>query len=95
MATITVHEVGSTRRLRLNALQRRLFTRELARVRRGRFDRRPPRGVAPDCRIVVRDAGRDTIYELYGRAVIFDTRRRRSWQFYFGLLLLEWLGAVP
>ncbi len=52
-----------------------------------------PPEIAPDCRIaVVRGARRDE-YELYSGAVLHEPRTNRSWQFYFGLLLLEWLYA--
>jgi hypothetical protein len=81
-------------RLRLNPKQTRQFLREFNAVRR----RRPTRGLpkkfdmGADCYITIRSRkAREQKYRIYGRAVLFEERTGRIWQFYFGLMIAEWL----
>ena len=92
MKTITVRRYPTGKSLRLNPIQQLLFDRELARVKKHfPYGKGPPPWVAPDCVITVMNGKRTTRYRLYSRAVLMEDRRKRTWQFYFGLLLLEWL----
>ncbi len=76
----------------LNAKQTRAFLDELARTKRRRPTARIHPGAAPDCEILVRPArGRQRYYRIYGRSILHDELTRKSWQFYMGLLLVEWL----
>jgi len=92
MNTITVQEYRGPHRIRLNKLQTQLFLHELARVKRSRAGRKgAPPLASPDCLITVSTGQRKTHYALYGRAMLVQPKAYRTWQFYFGLLLLEWL----
>ncbi|MGH7559718.1 MAG: hypothetical protein ACRENB_01730 [Gemmatimonadales bacterium] len=97
MIRVTVRERAAGGLVKqLDAYQARLFLRELRRVRLLWFlggPRGRPYRISPDCIIEVHDNGRVTRYELFGRFVLLHTRSRRTYQFYFGLLLLEWLHA--
>jgi len=91
--TVIVQEVGGPRRITLDKDQRRLFERELARIKRG-F--KPGKGVprwriAPGSRITIRKGGRKSVYLVYDRTVLFQESTKKTWQFYFGVLLTEWL----
>lgn len=93
MTTVTV--VGAAgKRLTLDAAQTKLFENELRRVQRFFPSTKgiPQGRIAPDCVITVEKGKRRTEYLLYGRAVLMNRRSTRKWQFYFGVLLLEWLG---
>ena len=48
--------------------------------------------VAPDCLIRVRTSRGNFEYEIYGQTVLYDPAHDDSWQFYFGLVLLDWLN---
>jgi hypothetical protein len=93
MPTIKVEGLG--KRIRLDQARTLLFRRELARVKRGPSAVGVPPGIAPDCTIRVREGKRERVYKIYGRAVIRDVKTDRTWQFYFGLMLLEWLRLAP
>jgi hypothetical protein len=90
---ITVSEVGGPRTITLDADQRRLFERELARIKRGFKAGKgiPPYRIAPGSRVVIRKNGKTSSYLLYDRSVLLQEGSRKTWQFYFGLLLTEWL----
>ena len=45
----------------------------------------------PGCVIVVSDRGRTRRYQLFDRTVILEEATGRSWQFYFGMVVTEWL----
>jgi hypothetical protein len=94
MNTVTIQDFTRKKRLRLNAVQRRLFEAELARVRKY-FP--PGKGVpsrmAPDCTITVKRGAKKSYYALFGRAILIEAKSKKQWQFYFGLLLLEWLNT--
>lgn len=76
----------------LNAKQRRAFVEELARTKRHRPTARIHPGAGPDCVILMKPArGRPLEYRIYGRSILHEGRRRRGWQFYMGILLVEWL----
>jgi hypothetical protein len=87
-------ELTSNRTLFLDDAQRRLFQTELTAVRRRRPGRAVRARIVPDCEIVVRRGSQTTTYDLYSRVVLRERGTSRIWQFYFGMLLLEWLDAV-
>lgn len=92
VTTIIIREFGGSRRVRLDAAQRKLFQAELRRVRKYfPSSRGVPYRIAPDCTITITQGSKKSHYELYSRAVLFETRSKKKWQFYCGLLLLEWL----
>jgi hypothetical protein len=89
--TVTVQDT-SGRKVRLKASQERLFLDELRRARRQPASTELPPRVGPDCSIRVSEAGTTTDYALYGRSVIGEQATGKNWQFYFGLVVLEWLA---
>ena len=94
MTTVTVQDGQGTISKVLDADQTRLFLQEFTRVRRfWAPDRDLNALIAPDCTIEVDDNGRTRKYEIQSRAVLVDRGRKRKYQFYFGLLLLEWLQS--
>ncbi len=89
---VHVRQHGTKRALNLDQVQLDLFSREFARTIRRRHVIGVPPGIAPDCEIIVkRPKSSDVTYDLYGRAVLVERSSHKAWQFYFGLLLLEWL----
>ena len=47
------------------------------------------------CIIIARDAaGRERVYYLYDRTVVLERATNQSWQFFFGLLVTEWLAQA-
>lgn len=95
MVTVTIKGRAGTPSVQLPPEHTALFVRELNFTKRHRraSTGSPPR-VATDCRVIVENAGRRTEYELYGRTILMQVTTKRSWQFYFGLLLLEWLDTL-
>jgi len=92
MTTVIVRQYGGSLQIRLKRDQLRLFNSELRHARKHAFvGTGVPYRLAPDCVITVRTAGKTKKYELYGRAVLLEEKSKKKWQFYFGLLLLEWL----
>jgi hypothetical protein len=93
MPIVDVREHGGNRRKRLSVLQTGLFLRELGRVTRffPPVGGGPPPRMAPDCSIIVRKGKRTTRFQLYSRVVLLNERTGKKWQFYCGLLVLEWL----
>jgi hypothetical protein len=93
MPRITVRDANGHRSIVLDAAQTSLFVNEFERTRRfAEPDSRPLVLMAPDCIVEVDDNGRVARFELVGRAVLREAGKRQ-FQFYFGLLLLEWLAA--
>jgi hypothetical protein len=90
MSTIFVDAPGVPR-LRLNPTQSRLFGDELRRVQKLPASKGVIRDSGPDCKLTIKSGNRKKTYELYSRSVLHDQKTRKTWQFYFGLLLLEWL----
>jgi hypothetical protein len=92
---VHVKEYGTGRNIQLTAEQAGLFLRELAQAKK-----HLPSGkkglveVAPDCLITVQGGAHKGEYELYARAVLRERKTGKIWQFYFGLLILEWLYPV-
>jgi hypothetical protein len=93
MITVRIESYATGRRLKLDAAQTRLFRNELRRAHHHKATKGVFQDVAADCKITVRENGKKKVYELYGRAVLFEPKTNKSWQFYFGLLLLEWVYA--
>jgi hypothetical protein len=89
--TVVVQDT-SGRKVRLKASQERLFLDELGRARRQPSSTELPPRLGPDCSIRVSVGGNTTEYALYGRTVIGETATGKNWQFYFGLVVLEWLA---
>ncbi len=86
----------SGRRVELKAHQARLFGRKLFWTRllgiffnsaRGYYE-----GIAANLKVIVDRGGRSRDYFIHARAVLYDPRKDRSYQFYFGLLLIEWFN---
>jgi hypothetical protein len=91
--TVTVQQFGGKLKVKLDADQRYLFTQELRRVQRYfPHEKGSPRGMYPDCTVTVSEKGKKEHYALYGQAILFEVKTNRRRQFYFGLLLLRWLG---
>lgn len=95
MATVTLEDLSTGKRLTLDADRTKLFTRELARVKVAKGGPPPPPLLAPAMRIVIASGTKTTNYDLYARAVLCHAKTRRTWQLYFGLLLHEWLDRAP
>lgn len=90
--TVVVQEFGGGRALTLDAMQTRLFEAERKKIMKYvPAVKGAPTLVTPDCLITVSERGKKTEYELHANAILYHRRSRRSWQFYFGLLLLSWL----
>ena len=93
MTSIVLRDMAGLRTVKLTPARAKLFNTELRRVRafypsgKGR----PPLRVAPDCSVHVRKNKKRREYEVYGRTVLYDKQAKKRWQFYFSLLLLEWL----
>jgi hypothetical protein len=92
MARVTLQEIGGGRQLVLDDARRRMFERELKLIKQERPPRHGyPLRIAPGMEIIVEHGTHRTRYLLYDRAVILQESTKRRWQFYFGLLLHEWL----
>ncbi len=90
---IAVREFGGPRHIILDATQTRLFQEELRRIRRHfPAGKGAPRLAAPDCVIAMANGKKRTEYELYAGAILLEKKTKKTWQFYFGVLLLEWLS---
>jgi hypothetical protein len=65
----------------------------LSRIKRGFKPGKgiPPYRIAPGSRIVISQNGKNSSYLLYDRSVLLQEATKKTWQFYFGLLLTEWL----
>jgi hypothetical protein len=88
MSTVVI---GRGKVLTLTPNRELIFSKELAACKRRRHTRRAHPDVAADCYVEVAGGGTPKRYGIYGRTVIRDEATRQAWQFYFGLLLLEWL----
>jgi hypothetical protein len=88
---VTVQDT-SGRKVKLTAARERLFLDELRLARRQPAGTDLPPRLGPDCRIRVSQAGKTTEYNLFGRTVIAEQASGKNWQFYFGLIVLEWLS---
>ena len=76
----------------LNDRQKNLVLVEMRRVRRfGAPDipNAPP--IAADCKMEIDDNGRIRRYYVLRETVLLDVQRRKLYQFYMGLQLLQWL----
>jgi hypothetical protein len=89
--TVTLTDPSSGKVVQLTADQVDQFQAELRQTLKRPFVVGHFPKVGPDCLITVRNKGKQTKYALYGRSVLLQIRTNRSRQFYFGLLLLEWL----
>jgi len=83
--------IGRGKRLTLTPNRELIFRRELAACKRRPHARDTHPDTAADCHVEVWGRGAPRKYGIYGRTVIKDERTKKAWQFYFGLLLLEWL----
>jgi len=83
--------IGRGKTLKLTPNRELIFRRELAACKRRRHTRGTHPSTAADCYVEVTGRGAPKRYGVYGRTVIKDEASKRAWQFYFGLLLLEWL----
>ncbi len=84
---------GKGRKITLTGVREHMFKRELAACMRRRHTKGTHSDAARDCLITFREKGVRKRYGIYGRAVAMDEKTRKAWQFYFGLLLLEWLQS--
>jgi len=93
MTTIKVRAYSGTPTITLDAGQSKLFRDELKRVRKFYPASKglPAAKIGPDCVITIRTGRGTSEYQLFSRAVLVETRTKKKWQFYFGLLLMEWL----
>jgi hypothetical protein len=91
---VRIEDPGTGRGLDLEPWQIALFRPEFVRVRKEPFEKGVPERLEPDCRIHVTDGGKTREYELYGQAVLRDAKNDRTWQFYFGFVLLRWLESA-
>ena len=66
---------------------------ELRRVKAGPAKAGPPPLVGHDLEIVVMQGPSQSTYRVYARTIIQDTTTGETWQFYMGLLLMEWASA--
>lgn len=103
MATITVEFPAVAKRLTLDQAQTDMFMEEFRRVsRRSLWDRlvalfsrgspasaAPP--IAPELIVKLEEGGQVDTYEIGGRFVLSEPGGVEPRQFYFALLLFEWL----
>ncbi len=107
MATITVEYPAIGQSITLDPLQTDLFMEEFRRTGRvsfwawlsSLFARPAPRPspsphIAPELVVTVEDGGRRERYEVSGRYVLSKPGLREPRQFYFALLLFEWLDQA-
>ena len=92
MVTIRLREYKGAQEVKLDAWQIRLFLRELQQTKRylPSHKKMAPK-IAQDLEVVIRTGRKEKIYRLYGQAMLKEDTTGKYWQFYFGLLLLEWL----
>ena len=54
-----------------------------------------PNGILPslasDCLITIHYPHFEEEYEIFGNSVLYEVSSNKSWQFWFGLMLLRWL----
>jgi hypothetical protein len=90
--------VRGDQRLTLNVRQARQFMREFTAVTRRRASRKGlPRDIPLGYDLAIEFHVRRKVskrYRLYARAVLFEERTGRIWNFYFGLLLWEWMRVA-
>ncbi len=67
------------------------FWDELQRVTLHPPERGLYEGVAPDCSIYLQTNRGSKTLEIYGQTVLYDPARNLNWQFYMGLILIEWV----
>jgi hypothetical protein len=92
---VIVREVGGIRTFELKGNRLKAFEHEFKRVMKFPGKKGEPSGeTAPDCTVEVREGKKKYIYALYSRAILFEAKQRKLWQFYFGLLIVEWLWKV-
>jgi hypothetical protein len=90
--TITVREFAGSRKLKLDADQRYLFLHELRRVKRYLPHRKGvPYRMNPDCTVTLSEKGQRVEYAVFGHSILYEVKKNRRRQFYFGVLLLQWL----
>jgi hypothetical protein len=82
---------GKGRKYKITGAREHMFRRELAACIRRRHTKGTHSDSARDCLVTFREKGVRRRYGIYGRSVVMDERTGNAWQFYFGLLLLEWL----
>lgn len=91
ITAVAVQSYATGRAIQLDAAQLWAFTREFNRIIRRRSGTSAIPRIAADCKITVFEKRKRRVYELYGRTVLVDLSSGAHRQFYFGLLLLEWL----
>ena len=92
MVQVIVKDPTGTKSIKLDKDQLKLFTNELKRIKKYfPSGKGIPYRISPDCLITVINGQKTTEYELFSRAVLVQTKTQKKWQFYFGLLLMEWL----
>ncbi|MGA7179688.1 MAG: hypothetical protein WBX11_08905 [Thiobacillaceae bacterium] len=92
--TMRISEPDTGHTIILDDNRRDLVLVELQRVRRfgAPYPKESP-PVAADLILEIEDDGRTRRYVLLSETVLLDTERRRVYQFYMGLQLLQWLNA--
>jgi hypothetical protein len=80
-----------SKRLTLDDEQKWLFAGELAKARTTHATKGAPPLLAADCWILLRGRGWAENFEIYGNTVLRNADTDESWQFYFGMVMLEWL----
>lgn len=86
---------GGGRKVYLDEDQMWILAGELAKARSTHAVKGKAPGVAADCTIYIKGKQRDEMLEINSRAILYDPSHDESWQFYFGLLVMEWLYAAP
>ena len=96
MATkISLTDLDSGASVTLNDRQRDLVLVELRRVRRfGVPDTPNAPPIAADCKMEIEDNGQIRRYLVLHETVLLDVKRRRLYQFYMGLQLMQWLKTT-
>jgi len=82
---------GGGRKHTLDEDQRWILAGELAKVKSTRSTHGVLPKLAPDCTIKIHGSGWTESYEIYARSILRETSSNEVWQFYFGLIVLEWL----
>jgi len=105
MPTVTLEEFNGTVSIQLDSVQTQMFEEQLRKVRGGWLIRlinwlTTPRvrtfATAPDYLIKVDNQGQQTVYEIHGGYVLRKVGETTTYNFYLGLLMLEWLyGPTP
>ena len=93
MTKVVLQLRGEPNTVTLDADQTREFRRELARAKKSAAKKAANPLVAWDLAVTVRQGTKKTEYRLYARTILQHAKTGKTWQFYMGLLLLEWASA--